>query len=150
MRRRKLWARSVLGLQIDGNAIFTCKNITQQFLPQPSSTDRHSLGLSAVVPSVIPASPGCLLGDVQQHGLLRADLGSVDITVRNHSAIGRRQFSPRQCHRPSSHAQSQVQRTLYGQTVHFFPISAIFHSPAALALCVWLYYPTKESLLSSL
>ena len=147
-RRRKLWARSVLGPQFDGNATFTCKNIMQKFLPQPSSSDRHGLGLSAV-PSVIPVSHGCLLGDMEQHALLRADLGSVDITVRNHSAVGGRQFSP---HPMPPSLQSHTVPRAEDSVVRWstFPISTIFHSPAALALCVWLYYPAKESLLSSL
>lgn len=140
-RRRKLWARSVLHLQFDGNAIFTCKNIMQTFLLQLSSPDRHSVGLSAVVPSVIPVSHCCLLGDMQQHGFLQALLGlgahHCQKSLRHwreavlcppYATIPPVTYSPR-C-RGLCMVRSSV-----------VPISTIFHTPAALALCVWLYYP---------
>lgn len=52
----------------------TCKNIMEKCLPQPSSLDRHSLGLRAIISSVIPVSHDCPLEDMQQHDLLQGDL----------------------------------------------------------------------------
>lgn len=108
----------------------------QIFLPQPSSSDRYSLGLGAVLPSVIPVSHGRLLGDMQQHGLLQADLGSVDITVRNCSALGGRQFSPLPM--PPSFQACAVPRAVdfVRSTVPLYP-SALFSIVQQLWFCVF-------------
>lgn len=139
--RRKLWARSVLHLRFDGSVIFTCKDIMQTFLLQPSSSDRHSVGLSAVVPSVIPVSHCCLLGDMQQHGLLQALLGLVLITSQKSLRRWREAvLCPPYATIPPV-IDSPRCRGLRMVRWSVAPISTIFHTLAALALCVWLYYP---------
>lgn len=95
------------------------------------------------MPSVIPVSHDWLLGDMQQHGLLWEDLGSGDFTVRNHSAAGGRQFSSSLPHA----TVPSVTYTLKGRGLcvvrqNTFPISTIFHSPAALAF--WFFCFTTQ------
>lgn len=135
--------RSVLGLQFDGNAIFTCKNIMPKFLPQPSSSDiqLRARCCSSFSHSCVPWP-----------------------TAWRHAAawlaLSRSGFSGHHCQKLLSRWREAVLSPPHATvlpgvcspkssglcTVNCptFPVSTIFHSPAALVLCVWLYYPAKR------
>lgn len=130
-RRRKLWLRSGLGLQIDGNAMLTCKKMIQKFLSQTSSTFPQSF----LCPMAVCLETCCSMAGSEQIWVLWTSVAEITQLLEGGSSL------PVPCH-PSSHVQSHVPHTWYGFVwlcivrLSTLPISTIFHSPAAV-LCVF-------------
>lgn len=135
VRRRKLWWRSGLGLHLMEMPCLLARKLYRNFFPRPFW---RGLGLSAAVPPAIPVSHGCLLGDRfnGHHWQQSLSCWREAVLFLSHATL-LVMYSP-------------MCRGLCIVRLSTLPISTIFHSPAALALCVGLYYPAKESLLSSL
>lgn len=135
-RRRKLWLRSGLDLQFDGNAMLNARKLYRNFSLRP----QQGLGLSAAVPPVIPVPW---------------------LSAAARLALSRSGFSGHQWQKSLSSFRESVLSlscatllVMYSPMCHTLCLTlccqTIFHNPAALALCVWLYHPAKESPFSSL